>query len=109
MGQWSIASGTQNHRPVLFSNGSIQDLGLGGSNEPEALETAYNQRRRSIVGRHSAGNNAFHGFICKWQYDRLQTLAEQRRGARYHRNGLVVGDTILRTDLLMHSFSIIHN
>src|SRR6202045_3412430 len=34
-------SGEQNHRPVLFSNGSVQDLGLGGSNEPDALETAY--------------------------------------------------------------------
>src|SRR6266853_5589067 len=30
-------SGGQNHRPVLFSNGSVQDLGLGGSNEPDAL------------------------------------------------------------------------
>ena len=26
-------SGNQNHRPVLFSNGSVQDLGLGRSNE----------------------------------------------------------------------------
>jgi probable HAF family extracellular repeat protein len=46
-------SGGQNHRPVLFSNGSVQDLGLGGSNEPDALETAYavNDAGR-IVGRH---------------------------------------------------------
>src|ERR1700736_6343520 len=34
-------SGTQNHRPVLLSKGSVQDLGIGGSNEPDALETAY--------------------------------------------------------------------
>ena len=31
-------SGDQNHRPVLFSKDSAQDLGLGGSNEPDALE-----------------------------------------------------------------------
>ena len=57
-------SGEQNHRPVLFSNGSVQDLGLGGSNEPDALETAYAiNDSGQIVGRHSAGNNAFHAFL----------------------------------------------
>src|SRR5258708_27272808 len=34
-------SGNQNHRPVLFSNNAVQDLGLGESSEPDALETAY--------------------------------------------------------------------
>src|SRR5258706_7954287 len=57
-------SGNQNHRPVLFSNNSVQDLGLGGSNEPDALETAYAiNDAGQIVGRHSAGNNAFHAFL----------------------------------------------
>jgi hypothetical protein len=45
---------------VLFSNGSAQDLGLGGSDQPDALETAYAINDASqIVGRHAAGNNAF--------------------------------------------------
>jgi probable HAF family extracellular repeat protein len=58
-----IQSGTQNHRPALFSNGSVQDLGLVGSNQPDALETAYAiNDAGQIVGRHSAGPNAFHAF-----------------------------------------------
>ncbi|HET9373618.1 MAG TPA: DUF6600 domain-containing protein, partial [Chthoniobacterales bacterium] len=57
-------SGNQNHRPVLFSNNAVQDLGLGGSSEPDALETAYAiNDSGQIVGRHSAGNNAFHAFL----------------------------------------------
>jgi hypothetical protein len=36
-------SGNQNHRAVLFSHGSVQDLGLGRSNEPDALETAFSK------------------------------------------------------------------
>jgi probable HAF family extracellular repeat protein len=56
-------SGDQNHRPVLFSNGSVQDLGLARSNEPDALEIAYAiNDAGQIVGRHSTGNNAFHAF-----------------------------------------------
>ena len=56
--------GNQNHRPVLFSNGSVQDLGLGGASEPDALETAYAiNDSGQIVGRHAAGNNAFHAFL----------------------------------------------
>src|SRR6202030_127706 len=56
-------SGSQNHRPVLFSKNSVQDLGLSVSNEPDALETAYAiNDAGQIVGRHSAGNNAFHAF-----------------------------------------------
>jgi len=50
-------SGTQNHRPALFSNGSVQDLGIGGSNDPDILETAYAiNEAGQIVGRRSAGN-----------------------------------------------------
>ncbi|HEX3443353.1 MAG TPA: DUF6600 domain-containing protein, partial [Chthoniobacterales bacterium] len=57
-------SGNQNHRPVLFSNHSVQDLGLSESSEPDALETAYAiNDAGQIVGRHSAGNNAFHAFL----------------------------------------------
>ena len=57
-------SGNQNHRPVLFSNGSVQDLGSGASNDPDALETAYAiNDSGQIVGRHSAGNNVFHAFL----------------------------------------------
>jgi probable HAF family extracellular repeat protein len=57
-------SGAQNHRPVLFAKGSVQDLGLGESNEPDALETAYAiNDSGQIVGRHSAGNNTFHAFL----------------------------------------------
>ena len=57
-------SGSQNHRPVLFSNGTVQDLGLGGSNNTDLIETAYAiNDSGQIVGRHSAGNNAFHAFL----------------------------------------------
>src|ERR1700757_5471930 len=53
--------GNQKHRPVLFSNGSVQDLGLGRSNELDALETAYAVNEAGqIVGRNSTGNNEFH-------------------------------------------------
>ncbi len=57
-------SGTQNHRPALFSKNAVQDLGLGVSNQPDALETAYAiNDAGQIVGRHSAGPNAFHAFL----------------------------------------------
>jgi len=57
-------SGNQSHRPVLFSNNAVQDLGLGGSSEPDALETAYAiNDSGQIVGRHGAGNNTFHAFL----------------------------------------------
>src|SRR3984957_5293349 len=57
-------SGSQNHRPVLFSKNSVQDIGLSVSHESEALGTAYAiNDAGQIVGRHSAGNNAFHAFV----------------------------------------------
>ncbi len=98
-------SGNQNHRPVLFANSSVQDLGLGGSNEPDALETAYAiNDAGQIVGRHSAGNNAFHGFVfINGNTTDLSTLGGATRRA------WLWAIAILRTDLLMHSFSIIHN
>lgn len=58
-------SGTQNHRPVLFAQKSVQDLGLGGSNDPDALETAYAiNDPGQIVGQHSVDNNVFRAFVC---------------------------------------------
>src|SRR5271157_4265051 len=89
-------SGNQNHRPVLFSNGSVQDLGLGGSNEPDALETAYAiNDAGQIVGRHSAGNNAFHAFVfVNGNTTDLSTLGGANGEAlAINKNGLVVGDS----------------
>src|SRR5271165_1617808 len=89
-------SGNQNHRPVLFSNGSVQDLGLGGSNEPDALETAYAINDASqIVGRHIAANNAFHAFVfVNGNTTDLSTLGGANGEAlAINKNGLVVGDS----------------
>src|SRR5271165_375612 len=89
-------SGNQNHRPVLFSNGSVQDLGLGGSNEPDALETAYAiNDAGQIVGRHSAGNNAFHAFVfVNGNTTDLRTLGGANGEAlAINKNGVVVGDS----------------
>ena len=89
-------SGNQNHSPVLFSNGSVQDLGLGGSNEPDALETAYaiNDGGQS-VGRHSAGNNAFHAFVfVNGNTTDFSTLGGANGEAlAINKNCLVVGDS----------------
>jgi probable HAF family extracellular repeat protein len=89
-------SGNQNHRPVLFSNGSVQDLGLGGSNEPDALETAYAiNDAGQIVGRHSAGNNSFHAFVfINGNTTDISTLGGANGEALgINKNGLVVGDS----------------
>ena len=89
-------SGTQNHRPMLFSNGSIQDLGLGGSNEPDALETAYAiNDAGQIVGRHSAGNSAFHAFVFQnGKTTDLSTLGGANGEAlAINKNGQVAGDS----------------
>ena len=89
-------SGEQNHRPVLFSNGSVQDLGLGGSNEPDALETAYAiNDSGQIVGRHSAGNNAFHAFLyVNGNTTELATLGGANGEALgINKKGQVVGDS----------------
>lgn len=88
--------GNQNHRPVLFSNGSVQDLGVGGSNQPDALETAYAiNDAGQIVGRHSAGNNAFHAFVfVNGNTTDLSTLGGTNGEAlAINNNGLVVGDS----------------
>jgi probable HAF family extracellular repeat protein len=89
-------SGKQNHRPVLFANGSVQDLGLGGSNEPDALETAYAiNDAGQVVGRHSTGNNAFHAFVfVDGNTTDLRTLGGVNGEAlAINKNGLAVGDS----------------
>ncbi len=89
-------SGGQNHRPVLFSNGSVQDLGLGGSNEPDALETAYAiNDSGQIVGRHSAGNNTFHAFLyANGNTTEFATLGGANGEALgINKKGQVVGDS----------------
>jgi probable HAF family extracellular repeat protein len=89
-------SGNQNHRPVLFSNGSVQDLGLGASNEADALETAYAiNDSGQIVGRHSAGNNAFHAFLySNGNTTDFGTLGGANGEAlAINKNGQVVGDS----------------
>ena len=104
-------SGTQNHRPVLFSNGSVQDLGLGGSNEPDALETAYAiNDAGQIVGRHSAGNNAFHAFVfLNGNTTDLSTLGGANGEAlAINKNGLVVGDSDT-TEGPAHAFVFDHS
>jgi probable HAF family extracellular repeat protein len=89
-------SGNQNHRPVLFSNGSAQDLGLGGASEPDALETAYAiNDSGQIVGRHAAGNNAFHAFLfANGNMTDFGTLGGANGEAlAINKNGQVVGDS----------------
>jgi probable HAF family extracellular repeat protein len=104
-------SGKQNHRPVLFSNGSVQDLGLGGSNEPDALETAYAiNDTGQIAGRHSARNNAFHAFLfVNGNTTDLSTLGGANGEAlAINKNGLVVGDSDT-ADGLAHAFVFDHS
>ena len=89
-------SGSQNHRPVIFSNNSVQDLSLGSSNDPDALETAYAiNDAGQIVGRHSAGNNAFHAFLnVNGNTTDLTTLGGTNGEAfAINKSGLVVGDS----------------
>src|ERR1700730_16283107 len=104
-------SGAQNHRPVLFSNGSVQDLGLGGSSEPDALETAYAiNDAGQIVGRHSARNNAFRAFLfVNGNTTDLSTLGGANGEAlAINKNGLVVGDSDT-ADGLAHAFVFDHS
>jgi probable HAF family extracellular repeat protein len=89
-------SGNQNHRPVLFANNSVQDLGLGESSEPDALETAYAiNNSGQIAGRHSAGNNGFHGFLySNGNTTDLSTLGGTNGEAlAINAKGHVVGDS----------------
>ena len=103
-------SGTQNHRPVLFSRKSVQDLGLGGSNDPDALETAYAiNDAGQIVGRHSVGNNAFHAYsFLNGNTTDFSTLGGTNGEAlAINKNGLVVGDSET-ADGIPHAFVFDH-
>jgi probable HAF family extracellular repeat protein len=104
-------SGTQNHHPVLFANGSVQDLGLGSSKEPDALETAYAVNDAGqIVGRHSAPNDAFHAFVfVNGNTTDLRTLGGANGEAlAINKNGLVVGDSDT-SDGPAHAFVFDHS
>src|SRR5215469_1365836 len=103
--------GNQKHRPVLFSNGSIQDLSLGRSNEPDALETAYAINDvGQIVGRHTTGNNAFHAFeFVNGNTADFRTLGGANGEAlAINKNGLFVGD-IDTADGPVHAFVFDHS
>lgn len=81
---------------MIFSKNSVQDLGLGSSNDPDALETAYAiNDAGQIVGRHSAGNNAFHAFVdVNGNTTDLTTLGGTNGEAfAINKSGLVVGDS----------------
>src|SRR5260370_27608363 len=104
-------SGNQNHRPVLFSNNSVQDLGLGGSNEPDAVETAYAiNDAGQVVGRHSAGNNAFYAFVfLNGNTTDVSTLGGANGEAlAINKNGQVVGDSDT-TEGVAHAFVFEHS
>jgi probable HAF family extracellular repeat protein len=104
-------SGTLNHRPVLFSKNSVQDLGLGGANDPDALETAYAiNDAGQIVGRHSVGRNVFHGFAFQnGTTTDFGTLGGTNGEAlAINKNGLVVGDSDT-PDGAIHAFVFDHS
>jgi probable HAF family extracellular repeat protein len=89
-------SGTQNHRPALFYKNAVQDLGLGSSNEPDALETAYAiNDAGQIVGRRAAGHDAFHAFTyLNGQTTDLGTLGGANGEAlALNKHGQIVGDS----------------
>jgi probable HAF family extracellular repeat protein len=89
-------NGSQGHRPALFSNGSVQDLGLAASNEADALETAYAiNDSGQIVGRHGAGDNTFHAFLyAGGNTTDFGTLGGANGEAlAINKNGQVVGDS----------------
>src|ERR1700730_10525433 len=104
-------SGTQNHRPVLFSKGSVQDLGIGGSNEPDALETAYAiNDAGQIVGRHWSDKNAFRAFVfLDGNTTDLRTLGGANGEARaINKKGQIVGDSDT-TEGPVHAFVLRHS
>jgi probable HAF family extracellular repeat protein len=104
-------SGTQNHCPTLFSNRSVQDLGLGDSKQTDALETAYAiNDAGQIVGRHNAGNNACHAFLyLNGNTTDFTTLGGANGEAlAINKNGLVVGDSDT-ADGTAHAFIFDHS
>jgi probable HAF family extracellular repeat protein len=104
-------SGTQNHLPVLFSKGSVQDLGIGGSNEPDALETAYAiNDAGQIVGRHWSDKNAFHAFVfIDGNTTDLGTLGGANGEAlAVNKKGQIVGDSDT-TEGPAHAFAFYHS
>jgi probable HAF family extracellular repeat protein len=104
-------SGTRNHRPAIFSDGSVKDLGVGGSNDPNALETAYAiNESGQIVGRHSVGENVFHAFAwVNGNTTDLSTLGGANGEAlAVNKNGQVVGDSDT-TEGPVHAFIFDHS
>jgi probable HAF family extracellular repeat protein len=104
-------SGELNHRPVLFAKNSVQDLGLGGSNDPDALETAYAiNDAGQIVGRHSNGKNIFHAFVLlDGNTTDLRTLGGTNGEAlAISKSGTVVGDSDT-TEGSVHGFVFAHS
>jgi probable HAF family extracellular repeat protein len=104
-------SGDLNHRPVLFTKNSVQDLGLGGSNDPDALETAYAiNEAGQIVGRHSSGKNIFHAFVLlDGNTTDLRTLGGTNGEAlAINKSGTVVGDSDT-TEGSVHGFAFEHS
>jgi probable HAF family extracellular repeat protein len=104
-------SGPRNHRPVMFSNGSVQDLGIGGSNQPDDLETAYAiNDAGQIVGTHLAENNAFHAFVfSNGKVTDLATLGGANGEAlAINKNGQIAGDSDTREGS-PHAFVFVHS
>jgi probable HAF family extracellular repeat protein len=104
-------SGELNHRPVLFAKNSVQDLGLGGSNDPDALETAYAiNDAGQIVGRHSNGKNIFHAFVLlDGNMTDLRTLGGTNGEAlAINKSGTVAGDSDT-TEGSTHGFVFEHS
>ncbi|MBV9674632.1 MAG: hypothetical protein JO076_17655, partial [Verrucomicrobia bacterium] len=104
-------SGNQSHLPVLFSAGMVQDLGIEGASQPDALETAYSiNDAGQIVGRHSAENNTFHAFmIANGKIIDFPTLGGANGEAlAINQSGVVVGDSDTR-DGSTHAFVLEHS